>query len=205
MNKQELLDKISDLIDLKDRDTYDYILDRIDSDYIQLDINKIAVIPCNISREINIISNDINHKLLTKYVFIDIKELNIKDNLIKPIVEYMLFDFTPDDIERFINGDPELGLMLDKRVVDLITDEPMNNMLGSSKIFKMYFDKEKINQLRDFILNLILEHSLDFYNIYTEIYNRILKPYNNQSKNHIVIPIKWSNDILICLWLGMLE
>jgi len=205
MNKQELLDKISDLIDLKDRDTYDYILDRIDSDYIQLNINKVAVIPCDISREINIISNDINHKLLTNYKFIDIKELNIKNNLIKPIIEYMLFDFTPDDIERFINGDPELGLMLDKRVVDLITDEPMNNMLGNNKIFKMYLDKEKIDQLRDYILNLILKHSLDFYNIYTKVYNHILKPYNTQSKNHIVIPLKWSNDILVCLWLGMLE
>jgi len=188
-----LIDMLEDTLRLTDSSVTQYILDRIDSDHYGENYKSIIGITIHISDKVKHMSNVYNKIISETLPNIDISKLDVKDRLVKPLIEYILFDFNDDDIEAFINGDPDIEMVVDTRVLEV---------LAYSDYIRIYGDYETLKEeLHDMLIYITNHLAPDYASIYRYVRNQVLKKYDKILNNILFIPVQWVGDDLYSMLL----
>ena len=192
-----LTEILGDVLDLSDHATYNYILDKLHSEQKDKKYKNIIGVLLKLSDKIKYLSNIYNSYISKHLPNIDLIKLNIKDSLIKPLIEYMLYEFNEDDFEAFIYGDPDIEMIIDDKIVNVITRD---------NYIRIYSHDDEIkNHLYHLLIKITNELATSYYEIYKYVWNHELKRYNVIIPDFIFIPVKWINDDLQVVLIEPLE
>ena len=191
-----LIEMLGEVLDLSDHTTYNYILDKLHNDHNEIEYKNIIGVLLRISDKVKHLSNVYNSYINSYIANIDLIKLNIKDNLIKPLIEYMLYDFEEEDFEAFIHGDPDIEMVIDDKIINTISRDDYVRIFNNDNI------KDDLYHLLVTITN---ELAIEYYEIYKQVWNNDLKRYITILPNLIFIPVKWVNDDLYTLVIEPIE
>jgi len=185
-----LTEMLGDVLDLSDYVTYNYILDKLHAEQEETNYRNIIGITLRLSDKIKHLSNMYNSYINNYLPNIDLEKLNIKDNLIKPLIEYMLYDFKEEDFEAFIYGDPDIEMIIDDKILKVVSRDDYVRVFNNDDLKK---------DLHDLLINITNELATDYYEIYRYVYDQELKRYYAIMEDFVFIPVKWVNDDLFSI------
>ena len=182
-----LIEMLGEVLDLSDHATYNYILDKLHNEHNETKYKNIIGILLRISDKVKHLSNIYNSYINARMSNIDLIKLNIKDNLIKPLIEYMLYDFKEEDFEAFIHGDPDIEMVIDDKIINTISRDDYVRVFNNDNV------KDDLYHL---LITITNELAIEYYEIYKQVWKTELKRYLTVIPILIFIPVKWINDDL---------